>query len=150
MRTRRNICSGNKRKRQNSPSFRILSRLVLLVILPLLNWGVATAQQQQQQQQGSSTSEQTPAKFCPTCKHFYAQSERFCAVDGVPLIDVEAARENTKLCPRCKKSYSSRTRFCPQDGAPLVESGATSPARDGKRVTTVEHDNATASRERAS
>src|SRR5262245_48113490 len=27
------------------------------------------------------------ARFCPTCKHYYPASQRFCAVDGVPLVD---------------------------------------------------------------
>src|SRR5262245_19098184 len=80
-----------------------------------------------------STKDGSP-KFCPTCKHYYPASQRFCGIDGVPLVEAAPKRENAKTCPRCRVSYDSWTKFCPNDGAPLAEPNQSSNAKDPKRT----------------
>jgi hypothetical protein len=84
----------------------------------------------------SPAESQPAARFCPTCKHHFPATERFCRVDGVPLADAEAKRDAAKSCPRCKESFDSWTKFCPHDGAPLVDSLSTSKPTAGNRPVT--------------
>jgi iron(II)-dependent oxidoreductase len=100
--------------------------------------------------QDPSTAPATaPAKFCPTCKHFYAASQRFCELDGVPLVEAAARRENAKNCPRCKKVFSSWAKFCPHDGAPLIEPDQQASLKDARRMGRSDGDNVVGTLERA-
>ncbi len=88
---------------------------------PVLVLGVAMARPQDAASPVAPAA--ATAKVCPTCKHTFAATDRFCPIDGVPLADAPAKRERTQVCPRCQRTYDSYARFCSVDGAPLRMTG---------------------------
>jgi formylglycine-generating enzyme required for sulfatase activity len=82
----------------------------------MLVFGVAVAHPQDA---ASPASLAAVAKVCPTCKHTFAATDRFCPIDGVPLADAPAKRDRARVCPRCQRTYDSSARYCSADGAPL-------------------------------
>jgi sulfatase modifying factor 1 len=120
---------GGRHRRESGA--RLVARHLYLVLAAAC---VLTGLNLARAQEAADEPDATATKYCPTCKHYFPASQRFCEIDGIPLIEAPAKRDNARVCPRCKATYASGAKFCPRDGAPLSDPTPTTNTREPKRT----------------